>query len=67
VAAKAVLACAILYGVMFCALLLYFYDEYAQNVRAYSRFRYSLIEALGFSSLACFILGYFVWAFNLRP
>jgi hypothetical protein len=31
----------------------------------YSPFRYSLIHALGFSTLACFIGGYFFWAFNL--
>ena len=47
--AKVILAFAILYGVMFCALLQFFYDEYSQNVRAYTRRRYSLIEALGFS------------------
>ncbi len=63
--AKIFLAFAVLYGVAFCALLHYFYDEYCQNVRAYTRLRYSLIEALGFSTLVCFIGGYFVWAFNL--
>lgn len=63
--AKVTLAFSILYGMMFCALLQFFYDEYAQNVRAYTRQRYSLIEALGFSTLVCFIAGYFIWAFNL--
>jgi hypothetical protein len=63
--AKIVLAFSILYGVLFCALLQFFYDEYTQNVRAYTRRRYSLIEALGFSCLACFVVGYFAWAFNL--
>jgi hypothetical protein len=63
--AKVTLAFSILYGVMFCALLQFFYDEYTQNVRAYTRLRYSLIEALGFSTLSCFIAGYFFWAFNL--
>jgi hypothetical protein len=65
VMAKLILACAILYGVVFCGLLQFFYDEYTQNVRAYTRFRYSVIEALGFSALVCFIIGYFVWAFSL--
>jgi len=63
--AKVVLAFAILYGVSFAALLLFFYDDYCQNVEAHTPFRYSLNEALGFSTLICFIGGYFVWAFNL--
>ena len=63
--AKIVLAFSILYGVLFSTLLQFFYDEYTQNVRAYTRSRYSLIEAFGFSGLACFVVGYFVWAFNL--
>lgn len=64
-AAKIILAFSILYGVLFSGLLQYFYDEYSQNVRAYTRFRYSLIEALGFSTLVCFVAGYLAWAFNL--
>jgi hypothetical protein len=63
--AKIVLAFSILYGVTFAALLQFFYDEYCINVRYYTRPRYSLIEALGFSTLACFVGGYFVWAFHL--
>jgi hypothetical protein len=63
--AKVVLAFSILYGVTFASLLLFFYDDYCQNVRAHSAFRYSLNEALGFSTLICFIGGYFVWAFNI--
>jgi hypothetical protein len=64
--AKIVLAFAILYGVAFSALLLFFYEQYAQNVRYYRPLRYSLIEALGFSCLGCFIAGYFLWALQLR-
>ncbi len=63
--AKVVLAFSILYGVSFAALLLFFYDDYCQNVEAHTPLRYSLNEALGFSTLICFIGGYFVWAFNL--
>jgi hypothetical protein len=63
--AKTVLAWGILYGVLFCAILLYRYDEYTQDVRSYTRRWYSLVETLGFSGLACFVLGYFVWAFRL--
>jgi hypothetical protein len=65
IVAKIILAFSILYGVVFSGLLQFFYDEYTQNVRAYTAFRYSLIEALGFSALACFIEGYFAWAFGL--
>jgi hypothetical protein len=63
--AKVVLAFAILYGVTFVSLLLFFYDDYGQNVQALTPFRYSLDESLGFSTLVCFIGGYFIWAFNL--
>lgn len=63
--AKVILAFSILYGVTFVSLLLFFYDDYCQNVRAHTPFRYSLTEGLGFSTLICFIGGYFVWAFNL--
>jgi len=65
VIAKIFLGFAVLYGVVFSGLLQYFYDEYSQNVRAYTRFRYSLIQALGFSALVCFIIGYLVWSFEL--
>jgi hypothetical protein len=63
--AKIILAFSILYGVVFSGLLQFLYDEYGQNVRAYTRTWYSLIEALGFSALACFIGGFLWWAFNL--
>ncbi len=63
--AKIVLAFSVLYGVMFSALLLFFYDDYAQNVRSYRPIRYSLIQALGFASLVCFVGGYLLWALYL--
>jgi hypothetical protein len=63
--AKLILAFSILYGVVFSGLLQYFYDEYTQNVQAYTRWRYALIRALGFSALTCFVVGYLVWAFTL--
>jgi hypothetical protein len=63
--AKVVLAFSILYGFTFVALLLFYYDEYCQNVRAYTNSQYTLIEALGFSALVCFTCGYFAWAFSL--
>ena len=64
-AAKLILAFSILYGVLFCASVLYMYDEYGQNVEVYTRFWYSTVEALGFSTLVCFIVGYGVWALLL--
>jgi hypothetical protein len=63
-AAKLILAFSILYGVAFCAAVLYRYDEYTQNVRSYTKFWYCFVETLGFSCLICFILGYLVWAFT---
>jgi hypothetical protein len=63
--AKIILAFSILYGVLFCALLQFFYEVYTQNVKSYSPLKYSSIQALGFSALICFISGYLVWAFKL--
>lgn len=63
--AKIILAFSILYGTVFAALLQFFYEEYAQNVQSYGPWKYSLIQALGFSALVCFFVGYLVWAFNL--
>jgi len=59
------LAWTIFYGVLFCALLLWRYDEYAQNAKSYTLRWYSTIVALGFSSLICFVVGYFFWGFGL--
>lgn len=37
VIAKLLLAWSIFYGVLFCAFVLYRYDEYTQNVKSYTR------------------------------
>jgi hypothetical protein len=63
--AKLVLAFSIVCGVLFCALVLYLYDEYTQNVEVLTRFRYCTLEALGFTTLISFFLGYIAWALNL--
>ncbi|MFP5234425.1 MAG: hypothetical protein ACLGSD_00870 [Acidobacteriota bacterium] len=63
--AKIILAYSVLYGTVFVALLQFFYEQYAQDVTCYRPWRYSLIQALGFSALPMFALGYVVWAFNL--
>ena len=63
--AKIILAFSILYGAVFVALLQFFYEEYAHDVRCYTPCRSSLIRALGFSTLVCFIAGYLWWACNL--
>jgi hypothetical protein len=62
---KIILVFSILYGVTFTALLQFFYDGYTQDVGSYVPWRYALIQALGFSTLVCFVAGYFVWVFNL--
>jgi hypothetical protein len=49
--AKLILAFSILYGLLFCASMLYMYDEYGQNMEAYTRFWYSTVESLGASAL----------------
>lgn len=65
-AAKLILAFSILCGVGFCALLLWAYDEYCQNVESYTRSIYSTVVALGSCSLLWFVVGYAVWAFSLE-
>jgi hypothetical protein len=64
-AAKLVLAWSVFYGVMFCAILLYRYDEYAQDINSYTIGWYSSVFALGFASLLCFVAGYFLWGWGL--
>jgi hypothetical protein len=63
--AKLLLAWSILYGVTFCALLLWRYDEYSQDMASYTLRWYSTIFSSGFSSLVCFVLGYLLWGVAL--
>jgi hypothetical protein len=65
VVAKLLLAWSIFYGVLFCALLLWRYDEYAQDMKSYTLGWYSTIFALGFSCLTCFMFGYLAWGWGL--
>ena len=66
-AAKMILAFTILFGVLFCAAVLYRYDEYNQNVHSYTRRWYCTVEALAFATLVNFFVGYIVWAIYLKP
>ncbi len=63
--AKLLLAWSVFFGVLFCAILLWRYDEYAQDRYSYTLFWYSTVFALGFSCLVCFMIGYLVWGFGL--
>ena len=63
--AKLFLTWSIFFGVLFCALLLYRYDEYGQDMKSYTLNWYSTIFALGFSSLGCFMLGYLAWGWGV--
>ena len=63
--AKLSLAYSIFFGVLFCALLLWRYDEYAQDMESYTPFWHSTVSALGFSCLIGFFLGYVTWGFGL--
>jgi hypothetical protein len=65
VIAKLALAWSILYGILFCALLLWRYDEYIQDVTSYTPRWYSTIFACAFSSLTCFCVGFFLWSLGL--
>jgi hypothetical protein len=63
--AKLLLAWSVFYGVLFCALLLWRYDEYTQNVKSYTLPWHSTVFACGFSSLTFFTFGFVVWGFGL--
>jgi hypothetical protein len=65
VIAKSLLAWSIFYGVLFCAFVLYRYDEYTQDVKSYTRWWYSTVESLGFATLVCFMFGYLAWGWGL--
>lgn len=58
------LAMSVFYGVLFMPLLAVDYEAFKQRTRSYSKFRYVRNQALGFSTLACFCVGYgwLIWA-----
>jgi hypothetical protein len=64
-AAKLLLAWSILFGVFFCGMLLWRYDEYAQDMESYTPLWYATVFASGFASFFCFITGYIVWGWGL--
>jgi hypothetical protein len=63
--AKVLLAWSVFYGVLFCALLLWRYDEYGQNMKSYTLPWHATVFACAFSSLTLFIIGFVVWGFGL--
>ncbi len=63
--AKLLLAWSVFYGVLYCALLLWRYDEYAQNMESYTLPWHSTVFACGFSSLTFFTFGFVLWGFGL--
>lgn len=63
--AKSLLAWSIFYGLLFCASVLYRYDEYTQDITSYTRWWYSTVESFGFSTIVCFMFGYLAWGWGL--
>jgi hypothetical protein len=63
--AKLLLAWSVFCGVVFCALLLWRYDEYNQNLKSYTLPWHATVFASGFSSLTFFVVGFVVWGFGL--
>lgn len=57
-----VIAMSIIYGVLFMIFLVYNYEHHLHHPdsQSYTRFKYRRNQTLGFSSLACFCVGY-VW------
>lgn len=54
------LGLSVVFAVFFIALLTFFYEGYLNFPKSYTRVKYSLIQALGFSSLMSFALAY-IW------
>ena len=54
----AILVMTIVYGVLFMAFLALDFEAFKADRKSYTRFKYVLNQALAFSSLACFCLGY---------
>ena len=52
------LALSLIWGVLFMPFLALDYEGYRDNEKPYTRFKYARNQAFGFSSLACFALGY---------
>ncbi len=61
-----VVAMSIVYGVLFMTFLVlnYEHDRHHPDLNSYTRFKYVRNQALGFSSLACFCIGYWWLVFN---
>jgi hypothetical protein len=53
------LAACVCYGILFMVWLTYHYEEYQHDAR-HTKIAYTLSLTLGFSSLACFCVGY-IW------
>ncbi len=53
------LAWCVIYGIAFMVWLIFHYEQH-QHGNPHTRFAYSLSETLGFTSLACFCVGY-IW------
>lgn len=58
------LAMSVFYGIIFMPFLVLNYESFKQRTSPYTRFKYVRNQALGFSALACFCIGYgwLIWA-----
>ena len=58
------LAASVVFGLVFMPLLVLNYEAFKHGTATYSRWRYIRNRALGYSSLACFCIGYgwLIWA-----
>ena len=58
------LGCSVIYGIVFMVWLIFHYEEYQHGVK-HTRMAYSFSLTSGFSSLVCFIVGYFWLIFRV--
>jgi hypothetical protein len=55
----------VVYSVFFIAFIVFFYEAYLHNEDSYTRARYILNNAMGFSALVCFAVGYIWLGFSI--
>jgi hypothetical protein len=60
--AKLLLAYSIAFSLLFCVLMINFYENYLHDLKSYKPWKAALVESCGLTSLFCFALGYWYWA-----
>jgi hypothetical protein len=63
--AMVLVGCTVVFGVIFMALLTYYYEMFLFDPRTFGAFRSSMVFSIGFSGLICFAIAYLVLAVQI--